>query len=930
MKSLLKRWFSRFRGWRSERASLRIALEETRTTLETITRQSQLREQDLQEALEALQRSDQRFRDVAEAAGEYIWELDAQGVYTFLTPPVEPLLGRPVADLLGHAPTEYMPGEDAERVRSRLREWTMGPHSWRGLEHRSLRPDGSMVWQRVSGQPMFDAQGRLAGFRGTGLDITAEKQAVEALQELAERQRVAREAAEQANRAKSEFLANMSHEIRTPMTAVIGLSERLLDTGLSPAQRDQVGKIHGASRMLLGILNDILDYSKIEANRMELEPHSFLIQELLDQLRTLFSAEAGRKGLELIFRVGPCVPARWFADSLRLGQVLTNLIGNALKFTEAGHVLVHIDCLEPADSRTERRLHFEVEDTGIGMSSDQVSRLFRAFSQADTSTTRRYGGTGLGLIISRRLVEAMGGHLDLESTPGQGSRFFFDLTLQVEEVDPDARTGVPGIPGGHVLVVDDHAMARLVLRDILESVRFRVSEAESGREAVDRVESQARLGEPFDFVLMDWRMPGEMDGLQALEYLKRLYREGVLAGTPPHMLIVSAHTRDELPEALRGELGFLTKPVTASVLFDALMEVTGGMNREQVRLDTRQIPDLSGMSILVAEDNILNREVVAYLLERTGAAFTLVQDGAQAVQQVRKGGIDLVLMDLQMPVMDGFEATRRIRRDYPDLPMIALSAAVMAPHREQARAAGLDAHLSKPIDTAVFYDTLRHWLRPDAGEATAGVCGDSPGETHLPAALKGFDLERGLLLADRDPVFQQDLLRRFAGQLEGEFATLAGDLGRAGPGDETLRRRVHTLKGLAGTVAATDITRAATAADALLRRGSPLDPTTRQDLDRAIQSARAALQGLPSPERTEARAPLDAGRGHVAVVSVAGALKRQEWVEEQCLADAVGHLEQRLGPGACDALVQAVTAFEQDVALDHLKTLADRAGIPLD
>ena len=817
-------------------------------------------------------------------------------------------------------PEVYFPQEQ-EQLRLVQETGRYGP-----FEKEYIRKDGSRYPVLLNGFIMTDPATEKVVVWSVIQDISERKRAEQGM-------RQAKETAEQANQAKSEFLANMSHEIRTPMTAVIGLSERLLETDLTPAQRDLTGKIHGSSRLLLGILNDILDYSRIEANRLEMEPHPFPLQDLLDQLKTLFSAEAERKGLELIFRVSPCVPARWFADSLRLGQILTNLISNAIKFTEAGHVLVEIDCLEGgATGGDHRRLHFEVSDTGMGMTAEQVARLFRAFSQADSSTTRRYGGSGLGLVISRRLVEAMGGRLDLESTPGLGSRFFFDLTLQMEE---DSGNELREISGGHVLVADDHAMARLVLRDLLENARFRVTEAESGREAVDRVEAAARSGRPFDFVLLDWRMPGEMDGLQALKYLRRRYRRGALPGKPPHLLMVSAHSREELPEALRGEVGFLSKPVTASGLFDAFMEITGGLDSSQKGLEPGRIPDLSGRSILVAEDNALNREVVAYLLGRTGADFTLVHDGAQAVEAVEKGRFDLVLMDLQMPVMDGFEATRRIRKGHTDLPVIALSAAVMASHREQARAAGIDAHLGKPIDTPVFYDTLRQWLplhRDTDASAAPRTGGSPPRKPVLPERLEGFDLARGLRLADRDPVFQQTLLRRFATQLCGEFAHLGEALRHGSPEDAALRRRVHTLKGLAGTVGAVDIARLAAHAEVRLRAGNAVEAATCSALEQAIQNARTTLEGLelvPPAAVGRGRDTTEAPQGRAHLAELARALQHQEWVEEETLASVVRDLEHDLGEGAASDLTQAVTAFEHDRALELLQDLAQRAGVDL-
>jgi signal transduction histidine kinase/DNA-binding response OmpR family regulator len=504
------------------------------------------------------------------------------------------------------------------------------------------------------------------------------------------------EQAQAANAAKDSFVANMSHELRTPMNAVLGMAHLLGATGLSQEQSRYLEMIRTSGQSLLGVLNDILDFSKMQAGKVERHPVRFKLDDVLHSLAAIMSVSAGDKDLELCIGVEPDVPRTLFGDALRLQQILINLAGNAIKFTERGEVSVLVERAEPAPEPLA--LRFRVRDSGIGMSDEQLSRLFIPFTQGDLSTTRRYGGTGLGLTISKGLIEMLGGAMLVKSAPGKGSEFQF--TLPLKAVDE----GEPVVAGGrlHVLVVDDNRTSRDFLGKIIQTWKWSSDSAASGEEAL----ALLRSGRSYDFALVDGAMPG-MDGPETMRALRQL-------SAMPVICMVNAYARGKLMQqaAASDAAAFLTKPVTASSLFDAAQTAMARVQTGDGDAPLSPRPaTLGGVHILLVEDNAINQNVARGILEQAGATVSVADNGEVAIELLRAGGYDLVLMDVQMPVMDGFSATRLIREDLGlKLPVIAMTAGVMESEREQCIAAGMDDFIAKPIDVELMFGTIRRHL----------------------------------------------------------------------------------------------------------------------------------------------------------------------------------------------------------------------------
>lgn len=861
-------------------------------------------------------------QSITESLGEGVYALDQWGYCNFINREAERAIGWSLMDLSMTPMHEAVHFTDAVGNPMYGGDDIIAQVIGEKREYRSeydtfTASDGRIFPVAITLVPMIEddnVNGVVAVFQ----DITERKLAEDRLREATRR-------AEEASRAKSDFLANMSHEIRTPMNAIIGMSHLALQTELDSRQRNFVTKVNRSAESLLGLINDILDFSKIEAGKLDIEDVRFRVQNLFDDLAGVLGFKAEEKGLELLFDIATDVPTHLVGDPMRLNQILLNLCNNAVKFTEIGQIVVSVRLRSRQNDQVT--LDFAVHDSGIGISAELQQKLFASFTQADASTTRKYGGTGLGLAISKRLVEMMNGSIRVESEPGQGSVFHVRLPFTEIEDEPakDSREDALALNGLSCLLVDDSASARTIFASILKARGMQVDGARDAGAAGAQIESSVD-GPGYDVLLIDWKMSGT-DGIELLTQLRQRFTDLL-----PPVIMTTAHGREEL-EAVLGEarsnvFTILTKPVSAGDLTDAVQRAVSEMPKcTQAFADTPNddltcaIGRLRGASILLAEDNELNQEVAVELLSAKGIHVDIVSNGLHAIERLEKQDYDGILMDCQMPVLDGYETTRRIREDprFGDIPIIAMTANVMNEDIVEALASGMNDHIAKPINVRDMFTVMAHWISPamaerESPEVPAGQ--PTAGTPPLPQ-INGLDLDAGLRRLGGNRQILMRLLKKFSANQsssldETRHALSVND-------SATAARKLHTLKGTAGSIGATRLQQLAATAEQHIRlnmnqRGIVNDQALNSELDRVLTELARLVPG-----------ETEAGRDRVPSDEVPKLLEKligELEAFDTCAEDTLNHLATAVTDDVRRNLLQrarkAIEQYDFETALESM------------
>ena len=796
-------------------------------------------------------------------------------------PAAEKLFGYLAREVLNQSAYILVPPERNDEAR-RITDQLMEGKTVANFETVRWHKDGRLLDISVTVSPILDGEKKIVGISYIARDITKHKrlekelsQYREHLEGLVEQQtrtlrdtnrnlELALTKSESATRAKSSFLSNMSHEIRTPMNAVLGLTYLLEKTSLQADQRDLVRKIIVAGHSLLGIINDILDVSKIEAGRLEVEHVPFRLSTVLENVVNVTAPNIGDKDVELVVGFNDVGIEHLYGDALRLEQILTNLTSNAIKFTAQGEISIHVSIVSEVGDKV--MLRFAVTDSGIGIPPERQQDIFQAFTQEDTSTTRRYGGTGLGLTICRHLVQLMNGEIGVTSEPGKGSQFWFMLPFQAI---PQAAVQLPADGPLCVLVADDNATARAMLSDTIKSMGWQVDVVDSGQDAVSKTMTRLRHNLSYDIYLLDWKMPG-MDGLAAARAIREASSP---QGQPPIVIMVTAHARDEVLNAPDAELvdAVITKPVTPSTLYNTIIHVrqhrsevkVRGNNETTAPTSAARDDRITGIRVLVVDDSEINREVAKRILEADGAQVFAAADGKEAVDWLRERpqGVDMVLMDIQMPVMDGYTATHEIRESLQlrDLPVIALTAGAFKAQQEAAMAAGMNGFLSKPYNVEQIISVVRqHIVHLSAAElerrrsapaaypsaAVAMVFPSASGammQADAPTQdLAGIDVAVGL-----EAWGSEDIYRKFLGKFAEQYGKTGSEILAHIQAEDLQQAKTlaHKLRGSAGTLAVIDVHRLAGELEGLLSGAASASDckVKAAELDAALQIARRAI-----------------------------------------------------------------------------------------
>lgn len=753
------------------------------------------------EAEDALHESEERFRALVQNSNDIISILDADGTYRYSSPSHERILGFFPDELCGRKLLDFIHLDDYEEINNKFIDVVKTPERIDTAVFRHLHKNGSWRWLEATSVNMLDNPA-INGIVGNARDITDRKIAQDELKR-------AKEDAESANRAKSEFLANMSHEIRTPMNAIIGMNHLLMSTELSSKQKDYAEKIEKASKGLMSFINELLDFSKIEAVRIKIENIDFDINDIFNNLSNIVGKSAFEKGLELIFEMSHKVPVYLVGDPFRLGQVLHNIIDNAIKFTESGEILLSVDLVE--DRGREVDLCFSIKDTGIGLSQDLASSIFESFTQKDTSTKRKYGGIGLGLAISKSLVDLMGGEISVESDPGRGSRFFFTLTLKRQSMER-RRYRLPSeeLLKLKVLVAVTNNTVSEILSGYLKSLTFCVRSVSTFKEVLREVRKTSDKSEiNYDLIIIDNDLSG-IDGIGTFRKIKNKINIPIIL----LLAIYGNRNISQYSDSLYIDRTVI-KPVNNTILFDTILDIFGYNKKKRKwfsknkAVNIRGLNSIKGKNILLVEDNEINLEIATELLEKKGFTVNAARDGHEAVESVKQGKeiFSAILMDLHMPGMDGYEATSLIKNDknFSEIPIIAMSADVATGVQKRVLNTGFDDYITKPIDPEELFLTLAKWIKPFYN---TGLTGEKEIEISKRLAgdfqkLEGVEVSEGLYRT----AMNRDLYKRLLLSFYQNNENIVNEIRNAinNEDNELALRMVHTLKGVAGNIGADDL-----------------------------------------------------------------------------------------------------------------------------
>lgn len=763
--------------------------------------------------IKRLEESEKKYRDIFENAVEGMFQISSDNKFISANKSLVFILGYKSKNELFESVEDirdklFVNNEDLENLLKSLKEEGKAI----GREILFKRKNRELFWASVSARRVYDEKNAVIYYEGSILDVTERHRRTHAENE--------RKKAEATAEAKSSFLANMSHEIRTPLNAITGMCHLALKTELSQKQKDYIDKINTSSKSLLRIINDILDFTKIEAGKLEIESEDFCLEDVFTHVSNVAGLAAIEKDLELIISADKKIPQILIGDSLRLGQILINLINNAIKFTETGEVIV--SAMLEKDEPDKAVIKFTVLDSGIGMTEEQTAKLFNSFTQADASTTRKYGGTGLGLVICKRLAELMGGGIEVESTLGRGSTFSFSAVFGKGSIQqPETKNLPQDLRGMKVIIIDDNAAAREILFEMLSSLSFDVEMTSSGMDGIYEIGYWEKKGKPFKLALIDWKMP-VLDGIETITKIKN---SGSIE-SPPKIILMTAYGREKVIRQAEkvGIEACLFKPIKQSVLFDTIMNIFADKNKPfpEHESSTHENIDLSsviGTQILLVEDNDFNQQIATELLEQTGFDVTLAENGKQALDLVidETNIFDAVLMDIQMPEMDGYTASKEIRKweatklkkaRSKQLPIIAMTAHALKDERQRCLDAGMNDYVTKPVDPDILFSVLLKWIRPSENDQkyipkNITVEGN---EKLLPESINGINLSSGLRHLAGNSKLYSDLLKNFLSR----YADFSGKIGRMiqEKNFEKAIIEIHTLKGLSANLGADSISTA--------------------------------------------------------------------------------------------------------------------------